>query len=71
VRSYVEEGTIATAFDIRAQNGLDRLHLVQDVVDRLPHLGSKGDHVAHDGPRQADRAQALHRPAWRGPARDP
>jgi xylulose-5-phosphate/fructose-6-phosphate phosphoketolase len=45
VRGYVEEGTITTAFDIRVQNGLDRFHLVQDVVDRVPHLGSKGDYL--------------------------
>jgi xylulose-5-phosphate/fructose-6-phosphate phosphoketolase len=36
---------VTTAFDMRVQNGLDRFHLVQDVVDRLPNLGTKGAHM--------------------------
>ncbi|TIX46104.1 MAG: phosphoketolase family protein [Mesorhizobium sp.] len=38
VRGYNEEGTTTTPFDMTVLNGLDRYHLVQSVLDRLPKV---------------------------------
>ena len=45
VRGYKEEGTTTTPFDMVMLNDLDRFHLVMDVIDRVPELGSRVAHV--------------------------
>jgi xylulose-5-phosphate/fructose-6-phosphate phosphoketolase len=55
VRGYKEEGTTTTPFDMVMLNDLDRFHLVMDVIDRVPSLGSRAAHV-----RQAMIDQRLH-----------
>ncbi len=45
VRGYKEKGTITTPFDMAVLNDLDRFHLVADVIDRVPGLGSEAAHV--------------------------
>jgi xylulose-5-phosphate/fructose-6-phosphate phosphoketolase len=41
VRGYKEEGTTTTPFDMLMLNDLDRFHLVADVIDRVPGLGTR------------------------------
>jgi xylulose-5-phosphate/fructose-6-phosphate phosphoketolase len=41
VRGYKEEGTTTTPFDMVVVNDMDRLHLVIDVIDRVPGLATK------------------------------
>jgi xylulose-5-phosphate/fructose-6-phosphate phosphoketolase len=48
VRGYKEEGTITTPFDMPVMNDMDRFHLVQDVIDRLPQLKGKGDYLKQE-----------------------
>ena len=55
VRGYKEEGTTTTPFDMLMMNDLDRFHLVMDVIDRVPSLGS---HAADLRQEMADRRAA-------------
>jgi xylulose-5-phosphate/fructose-6-phosphate phosphoketolase len=41
VRGYKEEGTTTTPFDMVMLNDMDRFHLVMDVIDRVPGLGTE------------------------------
>ncbi|MGH7365582.1 MAG: phosphoketolase family protein [Candidatus Rokuibacteriota bacterium] len=45
VRGYKEEGTTTTPFDMTVLNELDRFHLVEMVIDRVPQLGSRVAYV--------------------------
>jgi xylulose-5-phosphate/fructose-6-phosphate phosphoketolase len=48
VRGYKEEGTTTTPFDMVMLNDLDRFHLVTDVIDRVPGLGSRAASLRQD-----------------------
>ncbi len=41
VRGYKEEGTTTTPFDMAMINDIDRYHLVMDVIDQVPGLGTR------------------------------
>jgi xylulose-5-phosphate/fructose-6-phosphate phosphoketolase len=60
VRGYKEEGTTTTPFDMVMLNDLDRFHLVMDVLDRVPTLGSRAAHLRQrmDDERMRCRAYA-------------
>lgn len=45
VRGYKEEGTTSTPFDMVVMNDMDRFHLVEDVIDRVPFLGSNAAYL--------------------------
>ena len=45
VRGYKEEGTTTTPFDMAVLNDLDRFHLVEAVIDRVPQLGYRAAYV--------------------------
>jgi xylulose-5-phosphate/fructose-6-phosphate phosphoketolase len=45
VRGYKEEGTTTTPFDMTVLNELDRFHLVDSVIDRVPGLATQSAHL--------------------------
>ena len=61
VRGYKEEGTVTTPFDIVMRNDLDRFHLVMDVIDRVPGLGSHAASVRQHMADERVRARAYTR----------
>lgn len=45
VHGYQEEGSTTTPFDMAVLNRVDRFHLAQAVIDRVPSLQAPGAHV--------------------------
>jgi len=45
VRGYKEEGSTTTPFDMAVRNEIDRFHLADDAINRLPHLQDRAAHV--------------------------
>ena len=58
VRGYKEEGTTTTPFDMAMLNDIDRYHLVMDVIDRVPSLGTRAASLRQD---LSDRRLAARR----------
>jgi xylulose-5-phosphate/fructose-6-phosphate phosphoketolase len=61
VRGYKEEGTTTTPFDMVMLNDLDRFHLVMDVIDRVPGLGSRAAGLRQEMADTRLRARAYTR----------
>ena len=61
VRGYKEEGTVTTPFDMVMRNDLDRFHLVMDVIDRVPTLGSHAAELRQAIADRREEAQAYAR----------
>ena len=64
VRGYKEEGTTTTPFDMCVLNDLDRFHLVDDVIDRVPGLAARAAYA-----KQAIRDKLLDHRALYPPLR--
>ncbi len=60
-RGYKEEGTTTTPFDMLMLNDLDRFHLVIDVIDRVPGLGSHAASLRQEMVDQRLRHRAFTR----------
>jgi xylulose-5-phosphate/fructose-6-phosphate phosphoketolase len=67
VRGYKEEGTTTTPFDMVMLNDLDRFHLVIDVIDRVPGLGSKAAHLRQRMADERVRCRAYTREVGEDP----
>jgi xylulose-5-phosphate/fructose-6-phosphate phosphoketolase len=61
VRGYKEEGTTTTPFDMVMLNDLDRFHLVMDVIDRVPSLGSRAAQLRQQMQDERVRCRAFTR----------
>jgi len=60
VRGYKEEGTTTTPFDMVVRNDMDRFRLVQDVIDRVPALGSRQAHLRqHMADKRLEHSQYI------------
>jgi xylulose-5-phosphate/fructose-6-phosphate phosphoketolase len=61
VRGYKEEGTTTTPFDMTMLNDIDRYHLVMDVIDHVPGLGTTTAHLRQQMADARLRARAYTR----------
>ncbi|MFI7707552.1 phosphoketolase [Nonomuraea sp. NPDC049480] len=68
VRGYKEEGTTTTPFDMAMLNDIDRFHLVMDVIDRVPGLGTTAAHLRQQMTDARLQARAYTREHGEDPA---
>jgi xylulose-5-phosphate/fructose-6-phosphate phosphoketolase len=61
VHGFQERGTTTTPFDMVMLNDLDRYHLVMDVIDRVPQLGSRSAELRQEMVDARLRARAWTR----------
>jgi xylulose-5-phosphate/fructose-6-phosphate phosphoketolase len=68
VRGYKEEGTTTTPFDMVMLNDMDRFHLVMDVIDRVPGLGTRASALRQEMADERLRHRAYTREHGDDPA---